>query len=190
MARLSRNPYFWAFFIGIACITAMRPLLRRVPAPPPALFRLPEFTLADAAGRRFGSSDLAGSVYVLDFFCTAGAPDCPEAGDAMAALEARYREAGVEGVRLVSISVDPARDTPERLREYAALHGVDARRWTLLTGDARLVRERIRDGLGGASGGRLVLVDRDGAVRGGYGIDALGLDEVFHRSRHVLDERR
>jgi cytochrome oxidase Cu insertion factor (SCO1/SenC/PrrC family) len=41
-----------------------------------------------------------------------------------------------------------------------------------------------------AHSGKLVLVDGEGAIRGYYGIDAVGLDEVFHRSRHVLQEQR
>ena len=43
---------------------------------------------------------------------------------------------------LVSISVDPEFDTPDRLREYGRLHGVDAGRWTLLTGEREAV-ERV-----------------------------------------------
>ena len=39
-----------------------------------------------------------------------------------------------------------------------------------------------------AHAARLVLVDRDGGVRGYYGSDAVGLDEVFHRTRQILAE--
>jgi protein SCO1/2 len=122
----------------------------------------------------------------------------------MGRLQQRYDQAGVEGIRLVSISVDPEYDTPERLREYGEQRGVDPRRWKLLTGEAdairRLVVEGFRTPLGEpeASGGlvdiahsgKLVLVDGRGAIRGYYDIDSTGLDEVFHRSRHVLPESR
>ena len=37
---------------------------------------------------------------------------------------------------------------------------------------------------------RLVLVDPAGGLRGSYGLDAAGIDEVFHRAQHVRDERR
>jgi protein SCO1/2 len=50
------------------------------------------------------------------------------------------RELAGTDVRFVSFSVDPVRDTPERLREYAAEFGADLTRWSFLTGDFEAVR--------------------------------------------------
>ncbi len=200
---LLRHPYLWAFLAGILTLTLMRPLLRRVPDPPPVLAELPAFALVDQDGRRFGSADLAGTVYVANFFFTRCVSICPLLMQRMAELRERYDEERVDGVRLVSISVDPEHDTPERLREYAAARGIDPLRWSLLTGDPPAVRSLIERGFltavgsppedPGASfdilhGGKLVLVDGEGRIRGYYDSDALGLDEVFHRSRHVSAE--
>ncbi|HKQ62208.1 MAG TPA: SCO family protein [Candidatus Polarisedimenticolaceae bacterium] len=204
-SSLLRNPWIWAFLLGCATLTALRPLLRYEPAPPPVLWALPAYALTDAQGRPFGSAELAGKVYVVDFFFTRCASICPRLTEAMARLQERYEREGVEGVRLVSISVDPEGDTPERLADYARQHGVHPERWTLLTGAPDAVHALVAGGFKTALGdaaplgdglidiahsGKLFLVDGAGRVRGLYDHDALGLDEVFHRSRHVLREPR
>ena len=157
----------------------------------------------DQDGEDFGSADLAGDVYVASFVFTRCATVCPRLTAEVGRLERRYREEGVEGVRLVSFSVDPEHDTPERLRDYAGSRSLDLERWSLVTGGEQEVRSIVVDGFalpmgeridlaGGlvdvAHAARLVLVDRDGGVRGYYGSDAVGLDEVFHRTRQILEE--
>lgn len=200
MRRHLRNPFLWAFVVGCAVITLMRPLLRRIPAPPPVIGRVPGFSLVSASGERYGSEDLRGHVYVASFVST------PARMQALASLARRYREEGIESIRLVSISADPADDTPERLREAAGRYGVDPRRWVLLTGPLERVRELAEKGFQAAlrdaarasgaaldtapRGEDLFLVDVSGSLRGGYGADPPGLDEVFWRSRHVLEESK
>jgi len=197
-----RNPFVWAFLAGIVILTLIRPVLRREPSPPPVLGLLPEFRLTATRGEPFGTEELAGQVYVANFFFTRCASICPLLTAAMGRLQQRYDEMGVLGVRLVSITVDPEYDTPERLREYGAQHGVDDRRWTLLTGDPDEIRslavggfrtplgesETIEGLIDIAHSGKLILVDGRGGIRGYYESDAKGLDEIYHRSRHVLRE--
>lgn len=196
---LHRNPYLWAFLIGCATLTLMRPLLRRVPEPPPVLGQLPPFTLVDQDNRPFGSAELRGQPYVASFFFTRCVSICPKLMQSVATLQERYRTEGVEGIRLVSVSVDPEADTPARLRAYAARMGVDPARWTLLTGDPPTVQKVVEGGFKTAMGpaddagsvldiahsGKLVLVDGMGRIRGYYDSDTGGLDEVFYRSQHI-----
>ena len=201
---LHRNPWLWAFLLGCVTLTALRPLLRHEPPPPPVIGQLPEFSLVDSRGQRFGSADLAGDVYVANFVFTRCASICPLLTRAMVSLEERYEREGIEGIRLVSISVDPEFDTPERLADYASGHRVDPRRWVFLTGEPADVRSLVVDGFRTAMGspdileggmidvahtGKFVIVDGSGGIRGYYDTDREGLDEIFHRSRHVRDER-
>jgi protein SCO1/2 len=199
-----RNPYVWAFLIGIVTLTAIRPLLRRVPEPPPVLFQLPEFSLVAADGKPFGSAELRGQVYVASFFFTSCRSICPAIMHGMTRLQDGFARNEVSGVRLVSISVDPGHDTPEVLADYGKTLGVDPGRWTLLTGDPEQVRRIVVFGfktpdVAASAGvepmdiahtGKLVLVDGAGRVRGYYGSDEMGLDEVFNRAQHVLREGR
>lgn len=197
------NPWLLAALAGLVLIPALRPLLRFEPDPPPVLRQLPEWRLVDQEGKSFGSSDLAGEVYVASFLFTRCATVCPRLTASLRRLERRYREEGVEDARLVSFSVDPEHDTPERLRLYADSRGVPLERWSLVTGSEDALRSIVLDGFalpmgerldlaGGlvdvAHATRLVLVDRGGGIRGYYASDAVGLDEVFHRTRQVLAE--
>jgi len=199
-----RNPFVWAFFAGIIMLTAIRPLMRNVPEPPQLLSRLPAYTLTAQDGRPFGSAELAGRVYVANFIFTRCPSVCPALTARMADLQGLLEAEGVDEVRLVSISVDPDYDTPERLAEYGRAHGADPARWTMLTGELAAIRSLVMEGfrtpLGEpdpdgnlidiAHSTRFVLVDGEGGIRGYYDGDAEGVDEVFHRARHVLRERR
>lgn len=202
---LFRNPFVWAFFAGIITITLMRPLLRREPPPPPVIGQLPEYSLVDSSGQAFGSVDLAGQVYVTNFIFTRCTSICPLLTRAMGRLQQRYDENGVEGLRLVSITVDPEYDTPGRLRQYAESHDADPGRWVFLTGDPERIRQVVEGGFKTAVGeaqatggdlidiahsGKFVLVDGQGGIRGYYDSDELGLDEIYHRSLHVLEQQR
>ena len=203
MRRLARNPFFWAFVVGCAVITSMRPLLRRIPSPPPVIRELPRFELVDARGKPFGSDDLRGHVYVASFFFTRCQSICPALMKDLARLERRYRDDGLDSIRLVTISVDPAHDTPEVLRAAADRYGVDPARWILLTGSLDAIHDLAVRGFQVALGeaqttteglvdvahtGKLVLVDAQGRLRGYYDAGDLGLDEVYWRSRHVLEQ--
>jgi len=203
MRSLARNPFFWAFVVGCVGITSMRPLLRRIPAPPPVLRQVPPFTLTDADGKPFGSDQLRGHVYVASFFFARCTSICPTLMGDLAKLQDRYRREGV-GVRLVSITVDPEHDDAAALRQTAERYGVDPTRWAVLTGTRAAIRDlaiggfqvalgdpEVADGgmLDIAHTGKLMLVDGSGSLRGYYDTGELGIDEVFWRSKRVLDEK-
>jgi protein SCO1/2/putative membrane protein len=96
-----------------------------------AAFPLGEFRLAERSGRSITSADLAGKVWVASFIFTHCPLSCPRITSVMKGLQGSL--AGT-GVQLVSISVDPDRDTPEVLADYARRFGADAGRWWFLTG--------------------------------------------------------
>ena len=48
-------------------------------------------------------------------------------------------------VQFVSISLDPATDTPEKMHQYATKHGADVSRWWFLTGDPEQVQAVLHD---------------------------------------------
>jgi protein SCO1/2 len=199
-----RNPWVIAAIAGMATVTLIRPCLRHIPDPPPVHGYLPAYSLTDQDGEAFGSEDLRDHVYVVTFFFTSCVTICPRVMSAAKALQDRYLRAGVD-IRLVSITVDPEHDTPERLKQQAEKVGADLSTWTFLTGtraelEALIVggfktymgeREEGADGMMDIGhGSRIVLVDTKGGVRGHYEITKMGLDEVYHRSQHVLSEQR
>ncbi len=91
--------------------------------------------LQDQSGRdvRFYSDVLAGNVVCLSFIYTACGDACPLIMQKLNRVrEAMGPQAGE--VRFVSLSVDPANDTPAALRAFAAKHRVDGPGFTFLTG--------------------------------------------------------
>ena len=197
-----KSPYLWFFIIGCVTLTALRPFLRHEPPPPPVLSVAPAFRMVDQDGRPYGSDELRGQVYIANFFFTRCAAICPKLMYQTRTLQDRLIREQVEGIHLVSISVDPDNDTPENLKSYAANIGVDATRWTLLAGEKERLKQLLEGGfkvplgepetltgttLDIAHSGKLVLVDKEGRIRGYYDVDPTGLDEVFHRAQHVRD---
>ncbi|MEK6712302.1 MAG: SCO family protein [Nitrospinota bacterium] len=112
----------------------------------PAYGAVPDFALTDALGRAVGRKDLAGKVWVADLIFTRCTDTCPLQSAEMARLQKEF--AGAKDLRLVSITTDPAYDTPAVLARYAARYQADLGTWLFLTGEekdiARLAREGFR----------------------------------------------
>ncbi len=112
-------------------------------APPPVVDPLrpgdavPDATLVDQDGRSLRLSSLAGTAVVVTFIYTrCPLPDfCPLMDRNFAAIQRAVKAEGPRGVRLVSISFDPAFDTPAVLKAHAARAGADPAVWTFVTGD-------------------------------------------------------
>jgi cytochrome oxidase Cu insertion factor (SCO1/SenC/PrrC family) len=141
---------------------------------------VPDFKLIDSTGKSMGLTDLSGKVWVVNFIYTTCTDTCPLQSLAMAKLQKDFTG---KPVKMVSISVDPERDTPQVLAAYAAKYDADGRRWHFLTGQREQVIKLIRDGFhlsvavlptdSDTSGmiphsPRFVLVDGGGQIRGYY----------------------
>jgi protein SCO1/2 len=170
------------------------------------MFQLPKFALTDERGRPFGSGDLAGRVWVASFIFTSCPSICPKLMAELAKIQAELRAADLP-VRIVSFSVDPVSDTPEKLAAYGRRFGADPSRWTFLTGplgqveDAvkrgfRLAMERTvtrvkdergeRDLFDIVHGSRFVLVDGGGGIRGYYEADDQGRGRLLAAARSLV----
>lgn len=85
-------------------------------------------------------SSLAGRPQVVAFVYTHCTFACPRIVARMKEVEARATAAGAN-VGLVLVSIDPERDTPERLANYAEGTRLDPERWTLLNGSDEQILE-------------------------------------------------
>lgn len=163
---------------GVLLVAAGPAACRRA-APLPEYGPLPAFALTERGGRTVRLDDLRGRPWVADFIFTRCAGICP----AMTARLARLDRDLPAAVRAVSISVDPAHDTPAVLAEYARRAGASAD-WLFLTGPQkdvydlsvggfRLAAEALPPGQAGPDGpflhsSKFVLVDARGVIRGYY----------------------
>jgi cytochrome oxidase Cu insertion factor (SCO1/SenC/PrrC family) len=165
----------------------------------PILAELPDFELIDEAGRSWGSSELAGQLWIASFIFTRCPTTCPMQTAQMTRLQERLRRhPRWAGMRLVSITVDPEHDTPAVLTDYARAAGAEPDRWKFLTGTRDAIWDLSNDGFNLAAGepaegdgplfhsARLILVDGQRRVRGYYdgltdeGVEALVADVTEH----------
>jgi protein SCO1/2 len=96
---------------------------------------IPDVIIVDQNGRkvRFYSDLVKGKVVVLNFVFTSCTVVCPLQGESFARLQGVLGDKLGRDVYLVSVSVDPEADTPERLRAWGASFGARTG-WTLVTG--------------------------------------------------------
>jgi protein SCO1/2 len=139
--------------------------------PLPVLGEIPQFELLNQQGHKFDRSALDGHVWVADFIFTNCESSCPRMSSKMHLVQG----ATDPGVKLVSFTVDPARDTPQALEEYGKKYSADDARWTFLTGDTATLDMLDHDAfkLGNLNmdhSTRFVLIDKKGQVRGYYGL--------------------
>lgn len=143
--------------------------------------KVPDFVLVERSGKSARLADLRGAIWIANFIYTDCQDTCPLQTAEMAKLQEQF--GAKTGVKLVSISVDPKKDTPQVLALYAERYKADPHRWLFLTGAAeqitRLVQQGFRlsvaaAGAAGAEAGvilhspRFVLVDSETEIRGYY----------------------
>src|SRR5262245_5519591 len=99
--------------------------------------KAPDFTLTTQDNAMLGVSDLKGKVLLVSFVFTTCSGSCPATTHRMGQVQQALKERGLlrgDRVRLLSITLDPARDTPDVLRRYMKLYDADPSSWTFLTG--------------------------------------------------------
>lgn len=146
--------------------------------PLPVLGSIPQFELLDQRGNKFDRSALDGHVWIADFIYTNCEGPCPRMSSRMHAIQKQT----ASGVKLVSFSVDPARDTPQALAEYSKKFDADDARWSFLTGNSATLDMLDHDAfrLGSIGAGmdhstRFVLIDKMGRIRGYYSLGDSGV---------------
>lgn len=104
---------------------------------------MPKFALYGTDGGLFLSESLKGNYVVMNFIFTrcANPKMCPAATARMIELQEMAREAGIGDFRQVSITLDPAYDTPGIFTAYALDKGIDTATFHLLGGPERVVED-------------------------------------------------
>lgn len=140
----------------------------------PDLGTVPAFELIRETGAPFQSeASLKGQVWIADFIFTNCPGPCPRMTQHMKRMQNELT--GIDRLKFVSITVDPARDTPEALAAYGKRFGADPARWYFLTGAPAALHHLSKDvfKLGDIApdlehSTRFVLVDKAGRIRGYY----------------------
>ncbi|MBI4591645.1 MAG: SCO family protein [Candidatus Rokubacteria bacterium] len=161
----------------------------------------PDFALRDVKGQSVTLAEFRGRVVLLSFTYTSCPAACPLVTQRMALLQSRLREAGLlpSRVGLLSITVDPERDTSAPLARYAKGFGADSDGWRFL----RESPERLRPVLAAYDewtrslpGGeidhpaRLYLIDPRGQIREIYSLSFFDERQALVDIQTLLREPR
>ncbi|MEW5923427.1 MAG: SCO family protein [Candidatus Zixiibacteriota bacterium] len=160
----------------------------------PVLGIIPDFEFTERNGVPFGSANMMGKINVVDFMFSNCQTKCPIMVVNMGELYEYYK--GIERVQIVSISVDPARDTLATLKAYADEHGVTDDRWVFLRAPVEEVVNISENGFKLAAEGlpmghttKFILVDHLGQIRGYYdGMDETSVDKIKTDISKLLQE--
>ncbi len=107
--------------------------------------KVPAFALYDQTGRVVQSSRFGGKQIMLNFIFTRCpvATMCPASTAKMVQTQQLARESGVKNFELISITLDPAYDTPAILKEYADQRGIDTSNFSFLTGPESAIKDLL-----------------------------------------------
>ena len=187
--------------VGIVFLAASHSADGAAPSRLAVIRAAPDFTLTTQTGRTLRRSDLHGKVWLVSFIFTTCNGTCPATTHRMSQVQQELKRRGLDKedrVRLVSITLDPVRDTPEVLSGYMRLYDVDARNWSFLTGPPDQVARTIaawgmwaRPAANGQLDhpSRIFLVDGRGPIREIYNLSFLKPAWVVDDVALLLGER-
>lgn len=155
----------------------------------------PDFTLTSQSGARVQLSQFRGRLVLLDFIYTHCVDVCPLVTANLARVQRALIARGwwVNDVVFVSVTTDPARDTPAAFLTYARRYRADLRGWYFLTGSAQTLAAvyraygiHVQPRSKGLQEHALptFVIDRQGFVLGAYGFD-LKPNDVLNDLAHL-----
>ena len=165
----------------------------------PTIGAAPDFTLMSQDGAPVSLRDLRGKVVAVAFIFASCTDVCPMLTDNMARVKEALGPVFGSQVSFVSITVDPERDTPEVLKQYAQNFAADVKGWVFLTGDPAVVHDVgrkygliARKTASGDIDHTLLtsLVDRGGSLRVQYMGAGFDLEEFRSDLLSLVDEAR
>ena len=196
------RPAFWVgFVLIIASYPFIHSLTHELPKPLPVLSHVVDFELTNEKGEPYGTKQLTDKMWIVASMCTACPDEVEEMGDRLFKVQHRSRGVG-KRFRLLTITRDPERDTPEALQVWGSELRYSPRMWTMLTGPKAHVDTVLSNiftipaagkGLPGALAGtedryKVALVDVAGQIRSYYDIRTdEGLEELLGGMRMVVN---
>ncbi|MEY4903325.1 MAG: hypothetical protein RLZZ292_1140 [Bacteroidota bacterium] len=159
---------------------------------------IPAFSFVNQDSQLVTKQTYANKTYIVDFFFTSCPTICPKVTKNMLRVYEKFKRN--DQVMLLSHTIDPKRDNVARLKLYAKNLSIEAPKWNFVTGqkdslyrlanDYFSVAKEDPDSPGGFDhSGRLILVDKNGLVRGFCdGTDAEAVDKFMLEVERLLKE--
>ncbi len=158
------------------------------------------FSFLDQEGKNITEKNVEGKVYVADFFFTSCPTICPTVKAQMKRIHSKYKKK--EDFLMLSYTIDPKRDTVDRLAWYAKKLNVEPGNWHFLTGSYKNLTKMAAEYLlsaqedpnspgGFEHSGYIALVDRNRHIRGFYdGTDPAKVDQLIKDIALLLKEKK
>src|SRR5262245_9251523 len=168
----------------------------------PVIRTAPPFALTTQDDKPLKLADLRGKVVLVSFIFTTCNGSCPATTARLSGVATELKRQGLlekDQVRLVSITLDPKRDTPKALRRYRELYDIQGDHWSFLTGteaDVGQVMAAWNMWAKPAKNGQLdhpsgvFLLDARGRVREIYSLEFLKTAWVLEDVRELLNEAK
>jgi protein SCO1/2 len=118
--------------LGLVYIVALTKMERTRRVTLPVIGQIADFTLTNQDGKITTLADLSNHIWVADIIFTRCAGPCPRMTAQMKSLEILLPAASE--AKLVTLTTDPANDTPAMMKKYGERFNADFNRWTFLTG--------------------------------------------------------
>jgi protein SCO1/2 len=196
-----------AFPLRLLCVSvgawlALVSLPRASAAALPVIRTAPPFALTTQNDKPLELADLRGMVVLVNFVFTTCNGTCPATTSRLGGVAAELKRQGLlekDQVRLVSITLDPKRDTPKALRRYRDLYDIQGDHWSFLTStEAEVGKVMAAWGMWAkpAKNGqldhpsRVFLLDARGRVREIYSLEFLKTAWVVEDVRELLNEAK
>ena len=164
-------------------------------------YTIPDFSLLNHTGDSIYREDLYDQFFVIDFFFTRCPTICPQMSNSMYDVQEKFDE--IDEIKLLSVSIDSEYDRPDVLSRYSRKYDANPDKWFFLTGDKKKIHNLASMGfklsaVQEAEGvedithsDRLVLVDKEGIIRGYYhGTDDDEVDKLIVELRMLIKESR
>lgn len=161
---------------------------------------IPPFSFIDQDSMPFTEKSVENKIYVVDFFFISCPSICPMVSRQMLRVYDQYLKE--DKLMFVSFSIDPKRDTVERLANYAKNLGVNTKKWSFVTGEKAEIFDIAKeyfsiaieneDAPGGFDhSGRLILVDEENHIRSFCdGTDPKSVDDFIQDIQKLLNESK
>ncbi len=137
--------------------------------------KVPSFSFINQDEKTISNKNYTNKVYVVEFFFTNCPTICPRMNENMVKIQNVYKDNPNFGI--VSFSIDPERDSPKVLKEYAELKGATMKNWHFLNGNIDAIYELSNKGFklfagkneeaegGFEHSGLFALIDKNGYIR-------------------------
>ncbi|WP_299458888.1 SCO family protein [uncultured Microscilla sp.] len=158
------------------------------------------FKFTNQSNQEVSNKEVKGKIYVADFFFTRCGSICPKMTSQLTRVQNAFKDN--KEINILSFSIDPEHDSVEVLKNYADQYKAIPGQWHFLTGNKHEIYNlgvkgfKIPVGDEGQEvtpdyfhSSRLILVDREGRIRGYYnGVSRDEVDKLILEIKVLLQE--